>query len=99
VAVDSSGQYSLLLGATRPDGVPLELFSSGDARWLAIRFSRQGEGGDQPRTRLTSVRVGTAGANGCVRNFAGTAENDEMRVRLAALERRVQELSTQNPRR
>jgi len=55
VAVDSSGQYSLLLGATRPDGVPLELFSSGDARWLAIRFSRQGEGGDHPRTRLTSV--------------------------------------------
>jgi hypothetical protein len=54
VAVDRTGAYSLLLGATRPEGVPLELFSSGDARWLAIRFSRQGEG-DQPRMRLTSV--------------------------------------------
>lgn len=54
VPVDSSGQYSLLLGATRPEGLPLDLFSSGDARWLAVRFERQGEI-DQPRARLTSV--------------------------------------------
>src|SRR4051812_40080315 len=34
VAVDSTGRYSIPLGASRPDGLPLDLFASGEARWL-----------------------------------------------------------------
>jgi hypothetical protein len=54
VRVDSVGQYTLLLGASRPEGLPPSLFVSGEARWLAVRFERPGES-DRPRTRLTSV--------------------------------------------
>jgi trimeric autotransporter adhesin len=54
VRVDSGGQYTVLLGASRPEGLPLSLFGSGDARWLSVRFERPGED-DRPRVRLTSV--------------------------------------------
>jgi Chaperone of endosialidase len=54
VAVEANGQYSVLLGATRTEGVPPEIFASGDAHWLAVRVERPGER-DQPRVRLTSV--------------------------------------------
>ena len=36
VSLDEQGRYSVLLGATQQDGLPLELFSSGKARWLAV---------------------------------------------------------------
>jgi hypothetical protein len=54
VAVDTEGRYSVLLGATLPEGVPLDLFASGDARWLGRRFDRPGEQ-EQARVLLTSV--------------------------------------------
>jgi hypothetical protein len=54
VSVDSAGRYSVLLGATLNDGLPLELFTSGEPRWLGVRFNRPGEN-EQPRTLLASV--------------------------------------------
>jgi hypothetical protein len=54
VAVDSNGRYAILLGATRPDGLPLDLFASGEARWLERRFERSGER-QQARVLLASV--------------------------------------------
>src|SRR5580765_7779409 len=54
VAVDAEGRYSVLLGATQPNGVPLDVFASGQAQWLGIRFDRQGEG-EGARMRITSV--------------------------------------------
>ena len=54
VAVGADGRYTLLLGATLPDGLPLDLFAAGDARWLGRRFERAGEG-EQARVRLASV--------------------------------------------
>jgi hypothetical protein len=54
VAVDSAGQYTVLLGASRPEKLPLSLFTAGDARWISVRFEGRGEN-DPPRTRLTSV--------------------------------------------
>jgi trimeric autotransporter adhesin len=54
VSVDSEGRYSLLLGTTQNDGLPLELFTAGEPRWLGVRFNRPGEA-EQPRTLLTSV--------------------------------------------
>lgn len=36
VAVDAEGRYSVMLGAATPDGLPSELFTAKQARWLAI---------------------------------------------------------------
>jgi hypothetical protein len=52
VAVDNSGRYTVSLGATRADGLPLELFASGEARWLGVQPDGQAE---QPRVLLFSV--------------------------------------------
>src|SRR5580704_3615316 len=38
VAVDSDGSYTLLMGATRNEGTPLDLFNSGEPRWLGVQF-------------------------------------------------------------
>jgi Chaperone of endosialidase len=54
VAVDSNGRYTILLGATRPEGLPQDLFANGEARWLGRRFERNGEK-QQPRVLLASV--------------------------------------------
>jgi hypothetical protein len=50
--LDEQGQYSVLLGATRTDGLPVELFPAGKARWLGVQV----EGRDEdPRVLLVSV--------------------------------------------
>ena len=54
ISVDSDGRYTLLLGATAADGIPLHVFASGEARWLGITWSRPGEV-EGTRTQLTSV--------------------------------------------
>jgi hypothetical protein len=36
VQTDAQGQYSVFLGAMNPSGLPLELFTTGAARWLAV---------------------------------------------------------------
>jgi Chaperone of endosialidase len=54
VAIEANGQYSVLLGATGTEGLPVEIFASGDGHWLAVRVERPGES-DQPRVRLASV--------------------------------------------
>src|SRR5687767_9504453 len=43
VSVTPDGRFTLLLGSTRPEGLPLDLFASGEPRWLAIRVERPGE--------------------------------------------------------
>ena len=52
VQVDQAGHYTVFLGATKSDGLPQDLFVSGDARWLGIQPEGQAE---QPRTLLLSV--------------------------------------------
>ena len=54
VAVDTTGRFTVLLGASHPDGLPLEVFASGEARWMSLEFARPGEV-ERPRVRLTSV--------------------------------------------
>src|SRR5438045_1718460 len=54
VEVDREGHYSLLMGSTLNDGMPMDLFRSGEARWLGVQFNRQGEV-EQPRVLLVSV--------------------------------------------
>src|SRR5580704_17871141 len=52
VRPDENGYYSVLLGSETATGVPMELFATGEARWLGIQVERQPE---QPRVLLVSV--------------------------------------------
>ena len=52
VQADSKGNYTAQLGATKSDGLPLDLFTSGEARWLGVRVNG---GEEQPRVLLLSV--------------------------------------------
>jgi hypothetical protein len=54
VTVDPDGHYSLLLGTTRNEGLPMELFAAGEPRWLGVQFQRAGET-EQKRILLASV--------------------------------------------
>ena len=49
---DSYGRYTVTLGATAARGLPTDLFASGEARWLGVQISGQGE---SARTLLVSV--------------------------------------------
>jgi hypothetical protein len=52
VVLDEGGRYSVLLGASTTEGLPKELFNSGEARWLGVQAAGQPE---QPRVVLLSV--------------------------------------------
>jgi hypothetical protein len=52
VLADSNGHYNVLLGAATANGVPSELFGTGQSRWLSIAIARQPE---MPRVLLASV--------------------------------------------
>ncbi|MGO9086047.1 MAG: tail fiber domain-containing protein [Terriglobales bacterium] len=52
VQADRNGRYTVLLGSTKPDGLPAELFTSGQARWVGVQVSGQAE---QPRVLLVSA--------------------------------------------
>jgi trimeric autotransporter adhesin len=52
VSPAKNGQYSVSLGATKPQGIPLDLFSSGQAQWLGVQIEGQSA---QPRVLLLSV--------------------------------------------
>lgn len=54
VELDDQGHYSLLLGSTEPAGLPLDLFTSGEAKWLGIEpvLSKATE---QPRVLLVGM--------------------------------------------
>ena len=52
VALAAGGRYVVSLGVTQPDGLPLALFATGEARWLGVRPEGQVE---QPRVLRVSV--------------------------------------------
>jgi hypothetical protein len=54
VQVDAQGHYTALLGSTSPEGLPLSLFTTGQAHWLAVQPLLQGFG-EQPRVLMVSV--------------------------------------------
>jgi hypothetical protein len=49
---DNTGHYTVLLGSTKPEGLPAELFTSEQARWVGVQVSGQAE---QPRVLLVSA--------------------------------------------
>ncbi|ABF42201.1 hypothetical protein Acid345_3200 [Candidatus Koribacter versatilis Ellin345] len=52
VRAEANGKYDVLLGSTKLDGIPADIFSSGGQRWLGVRLEGQPE---QARTLLVSV--------------------------------------------
>jgi len=52
VQTDAKGNYTVQLGATKAEGLPLQLFSSGEARWLGVSINGEAE---LPRVLLLSV--------------------------------------------
>jgi hypothetical protein len=52
VQAGANGHYSVLLGSTIPEGLPAELFTSEQARWVAVQISGQNE---QARFLLVSA--------------------------------------------
>jgi len=54
VEADAAGRYTALLGAMRADGLPQELFTSNEARWLGVQVSQPGVA-EQLRVLLVSV--------------------------------------------
>jgi hypothetical protein len=54
VQVDAQGHYTALLGSTSQNGLPLNLFTTGQAHWLAVQPLVQGFS-EQPRVLLVSA--------------------------------------------
>ncbi len=52
VTADSNGRYVALLGSTKPEGLPTDLFTTEQARWVGVQVSGQAE---QPRALLVSA--------------------------------------------
>jgi len=52
VTADSNGRYTALLGCTKSEGLPTELFNSEQARWVGVQVQGQAE---QPRVLLVSA--------------------------------------------
>ena len=49
---DADGNYTVQLGATKSEGLPVELFTTPEPRWLGVRING---GEEQPRVLLVSV--------------------------------------------
>jgi Chaperone of endosialidase len=54
VRLDGTGHYTVLVGATSPGGLPLDLFTTGTARWLGVQPGVSGVG-EQPRVLLVGM--------------------------------------------
>lgn len=52
IVVGAGGKFTVTLGSTTPAGLPQDVFSGGQARWLGIAFNG---GAEQPRVSLVSV--------------------------------------------
>ena len=52
VAIDATGHYKAQLGATLTNGIPMDLFATGEARWLEVQVA-----GEAPQSRMLLVSV------------------------------------------
>ncbi len=52
VLADANGHYSIVLGAASAGGFPVELFGTGQSRWLGVTIAREPE---SPRILMASV--------------------------------------------
>ena len=60
--LDLQGHYEVMLGATASDGIPTDLFATGEPRWLGVQPMWPGEV-EQPRVLMVSVPYALEAAN------------------------------------
>src|SRR5262245_62091326 len=53
IRIDEQGRFAALLGAGTNGGLPLDVFASGESRWLGVQLSSPGEP-EQARVLLVS---------------------------------------------
>ena len=53
VEADEQGRYSALVGVMHSEGLPMDLFTTGEARWLGVQVANEVE--QKPRVLLLSV--------------------------------------------
>jgi len=73
VLLDNSGRYNAVLGAVSSDGLPADLFASGEPRWLGVQVQLPGEE-EQPRVLLVSVPYAMKAAD--AESLGGRAATD-----------------------
>src|SRR3989304_5016943 len=56
LTADEQGRYAVLVGAMREDGLPQEVFTSNEARWLGVQVNQPGVA-EQARGLLVGVRL------------------------------------------
>lgn len=54
ISLDQQGRYEVMLGAAANEGIPMELFTSGEPRWLGVQALLPGEV-EQARVLMVSV--------------------------------------------
>jgi trimeric autotransporter adhesin len=79
VQADSTGHYTALLGSASAEGVPLAIFTSAEAQWVAARISGQAE---QARVLLMSVPYALKAAD--AQTLGGLPASAFMPANLAA---------------
>jgi hypothetical protein len=93
VQVDEQGHYAAMLGSNSPQGMPLDLFSSSEARWLGITR----DGIEQPRVLLVAVPYALKAVD--ADTLGGTPASDFVRQEaLNGLLNRVPNQSAANPK-
>ena len=58
VLLDAGGRFTALLGATQAEGLPADLFVSGEARWLGVRAQGRPEIPSHPAGRRSLLAQG-----------------------------------------
>src|SRR5271157_2947512 len=71
IGLDGAGHYQAELGAASPNGIPMGLFGTGEARWLEVRLAGLPA---QPRVLLASVPYALKAAD--AETLAGRAAGD-----------------------
>lgn len=82
VTVYPQGRYSVLLGATSVDGLPSEIFSSGQARWLRVTLAAE-DFREVGKMRVTMVPYAIAAGN--AETLGGRPLSDFVLTRAARL--------------
>jgi hypothetical protein len=84
VALDPDGHYLAQLGAASPSGIPMELFATGEARWLEVEIAGLPA---QKRVLLSSVPYAIRAADAdslAGRHAADFVTQDQLNAQLAS---------------
>jgi hypothetical protein len=82
VAIDFQGRFTVILGSTSSNGIPLDVFASGDPRWVGLTLD---DGQERPRVELASVPYAFKAANADTLGGKGSDEFVTQQQLISAL--------------